>query len=278
MSSALAGLEHYTPASEPVEPPAWMLTEEKVWARIHDECRPVAIEKREAEWRLEVPTCKEGETTCSVTVRSDDEGTAANAFCGAAGVSAGPVFGDQLRLVSADEVHVAYLRVVELQIVPVGLRGEFQRCTRASLRELERRAERVESPPAVEPDVQDLSLEPTIVMGNRACLFADGFEVKQASRPDATWVELPDSWNIASVPGRHDCLQPCASNVQLQELVDHAATIVGRQFLPPRPRGLDLFRTQDACAAAADLPPSVLGKDLGPARFGMCLPEDGLDQ
>jgi len=73
-----------------------------------------------------------------------------------------------------------------------------------------------------------------------------------------------------SVPGRYDRSEPCESQTPDEEPRTQVNAIVGLDFLPPRPRGLDLFRTAAACAAAADLQPSVLGRDLG-SQWGMCL-------
>jgi hypothetical protein len=275
MSGALAGLEHYAPAPEAVEAPGWLLHEEKLWARVNDECRPVVIERDgEERWKLEVTTCIEEPITCSVMVRSEADEAIAHPWCGSGTSSFGPVDGDRLRLVAADDAHAAFTRIVALTVVPVGLRGELHSCTGRSLRELERRGE----PPATvadeAPDPMEVLREHRFVwMGNRVCLFVEGFAVEEAMhRPPIDWPE--GTWHAASVPGRWDCTEPCPSRPRLEEYFVHLTTVAGRDFLPPRPRGLDLFRTAEACMAMEDPPPSVLARDLGPL-VGRCLRTDG---
>jgi hypothetical protein len=165
--SALAGLEHYTPAPAALEPPAWVVRGEQVWARLNEECRPVAIVEGGTSWTLEVDTCVEDERRCWVTVRSAGSHATANSWCGTEASMGGPVDGDGLRLVTADEDHVAYTRIVGLTVVPVGLRGEFHQCTARSLRELERRGDFTAEVPT---DPMEALLEHRLVwMDQRAC-------------------------------------------------------------------------------------------------------------
>ena len=162
-----------------------MLHEEKLWARVNDECRPVSIEGKETR-KLDVTTCVEGETTCGVTVRWGEEGTTAHQWCERGGSVGGPVYGDRLLLVAADDDHAAYTRVVWLDLVPVSPRGELQRCTGKRLRENERRGDLFPMPPVPASDLLEPPA-PVIVMGSRYVRVGAPYGAAPAMYSDHEW-------------------------------------------------------------------------------------------
>jgi hypothetical protein len=113
--------------------------------------------------------------------------------------------------------------------------------------------------------------------GRRRCTFADGFQASERpyglDPPVAGGVIVPIELRVATEEGPEaslpeptpplvDCTQPCASPSFDETWEVHKASVRDRAFLPSERRGLDLFRTPAACAAATDTPPTALPADL----------------
>jgi len=230
-----------------------------LWARIDEDCRPALVDDTAAS-RIEITTCVQDDVTCGVTITATGEATLDRAWCRRdRDLLIGPVGAETLRLVEATEDHAHYVRIVELVVERVCERTELQACTPKSLRELKRQ----DLPPWLRPDEQ----------GNRRCTFVDGFEVAErpyGADPVGSVVggvkggsagARPEPSTPATAPPLVDCTQPCSSPSSDEQYVAHAATVGSRPYLPPQPRGIDLFRTPAACAAA-QAPPSILPADL----------------
>jgi hypothetical protein len=104
------------------------------------------------------------------------------------------------------------------------------------------------------------------------CTLADGFTVVPV--PQRATADDEDPYRRRSETGSFgapppttetsvevDCTQPCSAPPLSEAFAVHQAEVAGRDYLPPEPVGIDLFRTPAACAAA-DAPPSVLPTDL----------------
>ena len=237
-----------------------MAREGNLWARIGEACLPVLVDDAAA-GRLEITTCEDAPITCGVTALVSDTFVPSAAWChaGRDRVS-GDAPGGMARLTSVTPDHASYATVVQLDVMPVGMRGETQRCTSRSLHELSRKEH---AAPAAQPEPTDAagfaaSFEPAIVGGNRICFFVDGFTVVETQHQG----HFEGKTHIESVPGRFDCTERCASASQLEAFLAHWTEVYGRYYLPPEPRGVDLFRTPAACAAATNTPPSALTADL----------------
>ena len=143
------------------------------------------------------------------------------------GVMKGVVLGicPDVTLVDGTHDHAAYTRVVQLTVVPVGLRGESQRCSSKKL-------------------------------GERVCFTADRFDVVEF-RGQPSGVALLDGAPIEPAEGRSDCKQPCPSAPEIDDFLARSADLAGRWFLALETKGVDLFRTPAACAAANTRPAST---------------------
>jgi hypothetical protein len=230
-----------------------------LWAKVGDACQPVAIDDA-ATGKLEITTCVQDDVTCGVTITATGEATLDRAWCRRGrDLVTGFVNDDRLRLLGATEDHVAYVHLVDL-VVSAHTRTELQQCTPASVRTLKRQTELAEGLERVHE-------------GLRVCTIVEGFGVSpmphRATPEEGTLRREAESGpRLGSVPPDQppppvvDCTLPC-STPSVDELRAAAqAEVEGRAYVPPEPRGIDLFRTPAACASATETRPTVLPADL----------------
>ena len=153
----LVGLDVYTPAPETPARPAWVITSGDLWAKIDGECRPALVEDATG-GGLEITTCEEALVTCGVSVAATELLTTSHAWCREdRDQVTHPWAGRTMILTTVEDGWAVWRQVVQLSAVPVGFQVESQRCSKASLRALEKHTKKVLRTPAGEPAPSDSS-------------------------------------------------------------------------------------------------------------------------